>query len=363
MLPNIGSRRCLSVLGALALLVPLLAVVPSRPVAAAGVVTECTDAALRAAVAGGGAISFACSGTIALTSQLAITQDTVIDGAGVVTLDGRFQIRLIQVAAGAHLTLLGLTLTDGNAGDGHGGAVFNAGDVIINASTLSENEASHGGAIYNDSGASLVIAASTLSDNRARHGGGATYNQIEADLTMIASTVSGNVADVTGGAIGNAGSATVSLSTLIGSRTGNSSVITNRGSFRLTASILRGSRQACDGFIRSGGYNVSDSPGSCSFDREGDLDAVDLKLGPLADNGGPTLTHLPQPDSPALGRVPNDLCAELSAANNGADQRGTDRPIQDAPCDSGAVEVALATWCGWKSGRSPEPPDLTGWEC
>jgi hypothetical protein len=79
--------------------------------------------------------------------------------------------------------------------------------------------------------------------------------------------------------------------------------------------------------------------------------------------GGPTLTHIPLPDSPLLGRVPIDACAELSAANSGHDQRGRDRPVGDASCDSGAVEVTLAAWCGWKTGRSPEPPEPAGWEC
>jgi len=363
MLPNTGSRRCLPMLGALALLVPLLAIVLPQPVAAAGVVTECTEAALRAAVAGGGSVTFSCTGTILLRSQLEIAQDTVIDGGGNVKLDGLLQTRLIHVAAGARLTLQSMTLTFGNARDGHGGAVYNEGDVIIHASTLSENEASHGGAVYSHSDASLVITASTLNANHARHGGGAIYNQARADLTMTASTVSGNSADVAGGAIGNAGSAIVTASTLVSLRGDSRTLISNSGSLRLTASIISGSRRACEGFINSGGYNVSNDPLFCSLYRTGDLDNADLELGPLADNGGPTLTHLPQPDSPALGRVPNDLCAELSAANGGYDQRGKDRPVEDAPCDSGAVEVTLATWCGWKSGRSPEPPDLAGWEC
>jgi uncharacterized protein (TIGR03032 family) len=56
---------------------------------------------------------------------------------------------------------------------------------------------------------------------------------------------------------------------------------------------------------------------------------IDPLLGPLADNGGLTLTHLPQPGSPAI-----DAAGDCT----GTDQRGATRPQEDA-CDMGAVEV------------------------
>ena len=54
-------------------------------------------------------------------------------------------------------------------------------------------------------------------------------------------------------------------------------------------------------------------------------------LAPLADNGGPTLTHALVPDSPAIDASPVD--AECAAT----DQRGNARP-QGAMCDIGAFE-------------------------
>ena len=59
--------------------------------------------------------------------------------------------------------------------------------------------------------------------------------------------------------------------------------------------------------------------------------SIDPMLGPLADNGGPTQTMLPQPGSPAL----DAMCRVNEPA---ADQRGISRP-QGAGCDIGAVEV------------------------
>jgi hypothetical protein len=55
--------------------------------------------------------------------------------------------------------------------------------------------------------------------------------------------------------------------------------------------------------------------------------AADPLLGELADNGGPTLTLMPQPGSPAIG-LANDCPA--------TDQRGEPRA---EPCTSGAVEA------------------------
>ena len=58
--------------------------------------------------------------------------------------------------------------------------------------------------------------------------------------------------------------------------------------------------------------------------------AGNVLLGPLADNGGPTPTHLPQTGSAAINAGSNSVCTVL-------DQRGYVRI--DGACDSGAVEA------------------------
>ena len=63
--------------GAVALLLLL-------PVAAwaGGVVTNCTEANLRGAMAGGGTVTFACDGTITLTNTITGDLDVTLDGTG-----------------------------------------------------------------------------------------------------------------------------------------------------------------------------------------------------------------------------------------------------------------------------------------
>jgi hypothetical protein len=82
------------------------------------------------------------------------------------------------------------------------------------------------------------------------------------------------------------------------------------------------------------GYlDVNGTPGdTCGFDQEGDqvdVSAALLDLQPLADNGGPTMTHAITADSAAF----NAGTCEVDT-----DQRGVTRP-QGAMCDVGAFEV------------------------
>ena len=78
------------------------------------------------------------------------------------------------------------------------------------------------------------------------------------------------------------------------------------------------------------------APGNtCRFDQEGDQVRVteeDLKLGPLQDNGGPTMTHALLSGSVAIDVIPADMC-EVDE-----DQRGEPRP-GGTMCDVGAFEV------------------------
>ena len=71
---------------------------------------------------------------------------------------------------------------------------------------------------------------------------------------------------------------------------------------------------------RSIGYNV-DSDGSCSLKSDTDLSGVDPLLGPLQDNGGPTLTHALLPGSPGINAIPLADCTVPD------DQRGVWRDV------------------------------------
>jgi len=97
------------------------------PALAAGVVgsgtpASCTEAALAAALAGGGAVTFSCGGgavTIPVTATKTISSPTPtsVDGGGLVTLDGQDAVRLFYVDYQRQLALCNLTLRRGRVAD------------------------------------------------------------------------------------------------------------------------------------------------------------------------------------------------------------------------------------------------------
>ena len=125
----------------------LTAGLQATPAYAAGVVgtgtpESCTDAALNAALTGGGAVTFNCGPnptTITLSAQKSIVADTEIDGGGSVSLSAHGS-RHFLVNAGATLTVSSLTLRDGFA-NGDGGSIFNGGTVVISNTLLTNNRA------------------------------------------------------------------------------------------------------------------------------------------------------------------------------------------------------------------------------
>ena len=63
-------------------------------------------------------------------------------------------------------------------------------------------------------------------------------------------------------------------------------------------------------------------------------------LGPLQDNGGPTMTHALLPGSPAINQIPVEDCLDADGAPLATDQRGVSRPETGGTlCDVGAFEV------------------------
>src|SRR5436190_20562726 len=77
---------------------------------ASGVVTNCTEADVRAALEGGGAVTFACDGTITLTNTLTIATNTVLDASGrLVVLSGGGVLRPFVVNSGVQFMLKNVT--------------------------------------------------------------------------------------------------------------------------------------------------------------------------------------------------------------------------------------------------------------
>jgi hypothetical protein len=129
---------------------------------AGGVVSTCDEASLRAALAGGGTVTFACDGTITLANTLAITNGTVIDASGHgITISGGNAVRLLTVDPGVNLSLIQLTLANGR----HKGA-----DGVLGP-PITDGQPGMGGAILNNGG-TVALTGCTVVSNVAVGGAG-----------------------------------------------------------------------------------------------------------------------------------------------------------------------------------------------
>ena len=192
------------------------------------------------------------------------------------------------------------------AGAGDGGVVFSRGEVIVEGSTLTENRANAGAAIYVESPmvgvAKLDVVNSTLSANEALDAGGSVLFTVGADVEILNMTSVGADVDL---------------------RTQLTDVTVANTAFSVGCELVVGST------ANSEGGNVSpDTSCFLGAPEASDWTASDLDLNPLGYYGGPTPTHLPRGTSPLVNRVAGPCLA--------SDQRRFDRPA--VSCDAGAVE-------------------------
>ena len=143
----------------------------------------------------------------------AISSRILINGnnSTITRLVGAPEFRLFYVDPTGELTGSDVTLSAGNPGSSHdGGAIYNRNAINLNSFTLEDNQAANGGAIYNSASASLSLVNSTLHDNQGITGGGAVYNA--GSLIIFSTSFSNNTANL-GGAVINLGTMTVNPST------------------------------------------------------------------------------------------------------------------------------------------------------
>ncbi|HUC20769.1 MAG TPA: choice-of-anchor Q domain-containing protein, partial [Candidatus Polarisedimenticolaceae bacterium] len=234
-----------------------------------------------------------------------------------------------------------------------GGAVDNElGSISIINSTFTENEGEFGGAISN--AGNLNIAHSTFNDNHSVETGGA----IETDagtLIMVNSTLSGNTTDGDGGGLAqcdcDAGETILTNVTITNNRasftepgSGLGGGISNFGSNPMTlyntivAGNFLGQGESAtpsdiDGPMEpESSYNLIGVGGSGGLiDRSSDpvhgnqVGVANPGLGPLQNNGGPTLTHGLLPGSPAF-----DAAADMTKLDGAIDDTQTTFDVLNA---------------------------------
>ena len=236
---------------------------------------------------------------------------------------------------GGSITISSSTVS-GN--DGHG--IDNNGLAAVINSTISGNNArspaSDGGGISN--GGQLTVSNSTSTANSAESGGG-IFNG--ATLVITNSTVSGNTAAVAGGIYTSEGTDAIMTNCTVSGNTGGGL----RGPMRVSNSVVKDECLDDPALNPSSlDYNIESSGDTCGFGQPTDrvnVSADGLKLGPLQDNGGPTMTHalLTEPvASVAIDVIPLEDCVDAESAPLMNDQRGFPRPVGDG-CDVGAFEV------------------------
>jgi hypothetical protein len=292
---------------------------------------------------------------------------------------------------GGTLTVSQSTFFDNLALDYGGGVASLGGTLTVSQSTFQQNfaESYDGGGLFAEAdtsgdGGVLTVLSSTFFDNLASHAGGGIALGPGADATVVDSTLTDNIGEIDGGGIALFGITAVEPQ--ISLRLSGSTVTANEVGFGgygggiyvipktfaqpvlLNDSIIAGN--STGGPPPSGAYNdvsgavnpssafnligVSTSMTGLVASTNGNMigsaaDPINPDLGPVQNNGGPTLTIAPLPNSPAIDHGGPDPVGDDYTS---MDQTGNPRIV--AQCysvpavggdgrDIGAVELPAQT--------------------
>jgi len=262
----------------------------------------------------------------------------------------------------------------GNISGTNGGGIYNEGMTLIDTAVIQDNQSEGGGGMFatGNPAVPVDILNSTFSGNQAIGGGAISGRVVPINITN--STISGNTGVDVGGGIYSNGVVALVHATIVDNRAVGAEAFGGAGinvfnsglvSVTLIDTLLsnntagsglegppRGANCGCTGNqpdcildaparkIMTLGYNLSDDT-SCNLDAAGDLqEGIDPKIGPLANNGGLTMTHKLLTGSPAIN-------SGFVVAGITTDQRGKKR---DKKPDIGAYEVTLLVGGGGGGG-------------
>ena len=331
------------------------------------------------------------------------------DGSRIFNIDDGNGLNLLDVSING-LTLLGGDIT----GIGSGGAILNSEALVLSDSTIKENSAFQGGGIFNAAVGSTTVVRSTIASNRAANGAG--IYSVGVSMNIDSSTISGNVAVGQGGALYSRSQAlNVTNSTLSGNTANVGGAIYTKaqtdGTTQIRHSTITSNRALSAGGINFGSttnipqldhtivaantrlttqpddivgavaarFSIIGTNFTATITNNGgnqigtQVAPINPLLGPLADNGGPTLTHALLLSSPAIDA--GDPAFVVGVSGPTYDQRGVPFDRADngkgtgAQIDIGAYEVQTGSIKGQKwndlngngNWEQPAEPALAGW--
>ncbi len=230
------------------------------------------------------------------------------------------------------------TTAGGGGGGGMGGAIFNMqGTVTIRNSTIAGNQA--------------VGGADNVSDHGKAYGG-AIFN-LSGDATAVDSTIAGNTALTAGSGIYSLAydaatplAAQLTLEdTVVAGDTGPDDVFVDKSSYITPANASTSTADLSQ-------FDLVRTAGSYQSSVTGSPLTADPLLGPLRNNGGPTATMEPAPNSPVI-----DAGRAFSLTT---DQRGDARPfdfsgVANASGGDGS-DIGAYEWQGCTGQTSPVQP-------
>ena len=325
----------------------------------------------------GGGIS-TISGSVSLTSSTVSGNQGGFNGGGIRSIFGS-------------VNLTNSTISRNVSGNSGGGIFTTSGSVSLINSTVSGNESGNfGGGIATDS-ASVSLTSSTVNGNLTGILGGGIYTD-SGSVSLTSSTVSGNESDIDGGGIATSiGSVSLTSSTVIGNEAAGAGGgifvcdTSTNPNFTIANSIIAGNLQnvtapgvgapndlvpnpdsvlTINHSLIGVANNLGTITGNTSNLTGTATDPLNPLLGPLANNGGPTLTHALLPGSPALdagdsGLLPPDSLDQDGDNDTGEpvpfDQRGLARVV-DLP------DIANATTGLDNSGLDNSGLDIGAFE-
>ncbi len=283
-------------------------------------------------------------------------------GAGRLALDGLAVHPVLRIV-GSNVVLHDLTVTNGRGSGGAGvriepgarlnldrcritgcyengseggGGVLCLGRATLRDCTLDGNRTTSAGGGLSASGGEAVLLNCTVVGNTAKRGGAVAALTANSLAQLIQCTVSANFAEQTAGAVLGASDRVAGATLLLQACTIASNTAPDAGlvleagaRLALRSSILSGNGAVN---FRSAVTDVVDVANLSSDSSIGTWRTLDPRLLALSDNGGFTLTHGLQADSPAIGRGESDT----NGTSLVADQRHWPRRVGAPAC--GAVD-------------------------